>query len=286
MDTTLVVRDGRTLAWCDYGDRDGAPVLRLQGTPASRLGRYPHPELWAELGVWVLMADRPGYGGSSRLPGHGLGEVTDDLVELLDAQGIDRVRVVGYSGGGPYVLALCARHPDRVRAASVVVGSAPLTDDDVPLLIGLNAEGYRRVSSGGWQALYDLLDKQRSVLLEDPLAGFRAMLDRAPAADRAVMSEPAWQEMMTASTCEALRQGAQGWTDESMALFSPWDFAPETVDVHIVWWHGRHDANCPLQAVERVVARMPDVDLRVWEGAGHLEWYHRERDIVSDLLSR
>ncbi len=286
MDTTLILRDGRTLAWCDYGDRDGTPVLRLQGTPASRLFRYPHPELWEELGVRVLMADRPGYGGSSRLPGHGLVEVTEDLVELLDAEGIDRVRIVGYSGGGPYVLALCARYPDRVQAASVVVGVAPLEDDDVPLLIGLNAEGYLRISSGGWQALYELLDQQRSALLEDPLAGFRTWMERAPAADRAVMSEPAWQETMTVSIREALRPGAQGWTDDSLAVFSPWDFAPETVDVHVVWWHGRHDFNCPLQAVERVVARMPDVDLRVWEEAGHLEPYHRERDILTDVLSR
>ena len=285
-DTTMELRDGRTLAWCEYGDRDGTPVLRLHGTPGSRLSHHPHPELWEELQIRVLMADRPGYGGSSRLPGHGLSKVTYDLVELLDAEGIETVRVVGYSGGGPYALAMSAGHPDRVEAASVVIGAAPLEEEDIALLTALNAEGFRRSRSGGWQALYELLNEQRSALLEDPLAGFRAVMEGAPAADRAVMAEPAWQETMVASLREALRPGAQGWTDDAMVLFGAWDFPPESVNLHVTWWHGRHDANSPLPAVERVVARMPDVDLRVWEHAGHLEPYHRERDIVADLLSR
>jgi pimeloyl-ACP methyl ester carboxylesterase len=285
-DSSFELRDGRTLAWCDYGVPDGTPVLRLQGTPGSRFFRYPHPELWEEFGVRVLMADRPGYGGSSRLPGRGLGEVADDLVELLDHHAIERIRVVGYSGGGPHVLALCARHGHRVQAASVVVGAAPIEERDAPLLVGVNAEAYRRMSTGGWKSLYDLLAEQRAALLEDPLAGFRAAMSGAPESDRAVMAEPAWQETMTASIREALRPGAEGWTDESMAVFRDWDLALETVQTKVVWWHGQHDANAPLQAVERVTRRLPDVDLRLWEDAGHLEPYHREREILSDLLSR
>jgi len=113
------------------------------------------------------MADRPGYGGSSRLPGRGLSDVADDLVELLDHEGIEKIRVVGYSGGGPHVLALCARYGDRVRAASVVVGAATIEEPDVPLLIGLNAEAYRRMWHDGWPALYELLAWQRATLLDD-----------------------------------------------------------------------------------------------------------------------
>jgi pimeloyl-ACP methyl ester carboxylesterase len=106
-DSFFELRDGRRLAWCDYGVPDGTPILRIQGAPGARFFRYPHPELWEELGVRVLMADRPGYGGSSRLPGPRARRVADDLVELPDHEGIEKIRVVGYSGGGPHVLALC-----------------------------------------------------------------------------------------------------------------------------------------------------------------------------------
>ena len=68
-DGQLELEDGRTLAWRWWGEPGGTPILRLQGTPGSRLYRHPNPAIQRELGVRYLMADRPGYGGSTRLPG-------------------------------------------------------------------------------------------------------------------------------------------------------------------------------------------------------------------------
>jgi pimeloyl-ACP methyl ester carboxylesterase len=282
----LTLRDGRTLAWHEWGARDGTPLLRLQGTPGSRLSRYPRLSLWERLGLRVIMADRPGYGASTRLPGRGLAVVADDLVELLDHLALARVPLMGGSGGGPHVLAMCARHPERVRAATVVVGAAPFEDDDVPLLVGLNAEAYGRIRDGGWDALYPLLAEHRDALLADPISAFRAAMAGAPESDREIMADPAWQRAFAQGASEALRPGAEGWTDETTAIFTAWDIDPEDVAVHIVWWHGRHDANVPLQAAERVVARIPSVDLQVWDAAGHLESYHREEQLLAGLMSR
>lgn len=284
VDARLTLRDGRILAYHEWGVPDGIPVLRLQGTPGSRYSRYPKPELWERLGLRVIMADRPGYGASTRMPGRSVGSVADDLVELLDHLGIERLPVAGGSGGGPHVLAVAARHPRRVSAATVVVGAAPLTDDDVPLLIGLNAESHRRVRDGGYDAVLPMLTEVRETILADPLAGFRDALRDAPPGDQAVMDDPAWQKTLVESLSEALRPGAEGWSDEAVALYS-WDIAPEDVSVPVVWYHSRHDANVPLQAARRVVDRLPSVDLRIWEG-GHLETFHREEEILRDLLAR
>jgi pimeloyl-ACP methyl ester carboxylesterase len=220
------LRDGRTLAWREWGRVDGTAVLRLQGTPGSRLSRYAHPELWERLGLRVIMADRPGFGESSRLPGRGVVAVADDLVELLDHLNLERVPVIGQSGGGPHVLALCVRHPERVRWASVVVGAAPYKDEDVPLLVGINRDAYERMRSGGWEALYALLAEQRDALIADPLAGFRAAMAGAPESDQMVMRDPAWQMAFAEGLTEALRRGAEGWTDEGMALLTIGTFRP------------------------------------------------------------
>src|SRR6266851_7540654 len=68
-DGELQRRGGRTLAWRWWCEPGGTPVLRLQGTPGSRLYRHPDPAILRDLGVRYLMADRPGYGGSTRSPG-------------------------------------------------------------------------------------------------------------------------------------------------------------------------------------------------------------------------
>ena len=284
VDGRLTLRDGRTLAWHEWGVPDGIPVLRLQGTPGSRFSRYPKPEVWERLGVRVVMADRPGFGASTRMPGRGLASVADDLVELLDHLGLDRVPVIGISGGGPHVLALGARHPGRISAATVVAGAAPLTDAEVPLLTGDNAEAYRRARDGGWDALYPLLSEFRDKALADPLAGLREALRDAPAGDHAVMSDPTVPQTLVRNQTESLRPGAEGWCDECLAM-DDWDIAPEEVRVHVVWYHARDDANEPLPAAQRVIARLPSAELRLWDG-GHLAGFHHEEELMRDLIAR
>jgi pimeloyl-ACP methyl ester carboxylesterase len=284
-DGRLTLQDGRTLAWCEYGPPDGTPMLRFQGTPGSRYSRYPHEESYDLLGVRVLVFDRPGYGASTRLPGRGLAVVADDAAELLDHLGLDEVHASGGSGGGPHVLAFASRHPERVRAATVVVGGAPLEERDLGGLIEINRDAWYAARQG-WEAEHRLLAARRDELLADPLAGYRAHMNVAPASDKAVMEDPDWQRVFVEDVTEALRPGAEGWADEGMAVTLPWDFDPSDVRCSVTWWHGEHDANTPISAVRRLLAELAGVDLRVWSDAGHLESYRRHDEILEELLAR
>jgi pimeloyl-ACP methyl ester carboxylesterase len=281
----LILRDGRTLAWREYGPANARPLLRFQGTPGSRYSRHPHEDAYDRLQVRVIVFDRPGYGESTRLPGRGISVVADDAAELLDHLGLDTVHASGGSGGGPHVLAFAARHPERVRAATVVVGGTRLKEEDLDGIIQINREGWYAAREG-WQAMYDLLAPKRDEILADPLAGFRAVMEAAPESDKAVMNDPDWQRVLVEDVTEAFRPGAEGWADEGMALILEWDFEVDDVRCSVTWWHGENDANAPLGPVRRLVSLMKDVDLRVWANAGHLEPYHRHDEILTELLAR
>ena len=283
-DERLTLKDGRTLAWCEHGLPDGTPVLRFQGTPGSRLARHPHEESYEKLNARIISFDRAGYGASTRLPGRGIAQIVDDAVELLDHLGLGEVHASGQSGGGPHVLAFGARHPDRARAITVVVGAAPLNDEDIDQLIGLNRESYYAARQS-WEAEHTLLVPVREQLLADPLAGFKAVMEKAPPGDKAVMDDPDWQRVFVEDLREALRPNAEGWADEGVALVNDWDFDVADIRTSVVWWHGEHDANAPLSSVRRLLEKMKDVDLRTWD-AGHLESYRRHDEILAELLSR
>ncbi len=282
-DGLLRLADGRELAWRFWGDPGGSPVLRLQGTPGSRIYRNPDPAIQLELGTRYLMADRPGYGGSSRKKGRGVAEIADDLVALLDAFGLDRVPVMGTSGGGPHALAVAACHPDRISAVTVVVGASPLVAEEAASLVGVNAAGYVAAEKG-WQDLYELLVPVRARLLS--AEGMQGVLSDAPQADRAIMENPVWQRMSRANTGEALKQGAEGWTDESLALHDNWDFDPGSIEASVTWWHGDSDKNAPISAARRAVELLRHAELRVWHDAGHFASLIHEKEIVQELLSR
>jgi pimeloyl-ACP methyl ester carboxylesterase len=282
-DGVLHLPDGREMAWRWWGDPEGTPLLRIQGTPSSRLQRNPDSNVQRSLGARYLMADRPGYGHSTRKPGRGIADVADDYAALVRAHGLERVPAMGTSGGGPHVLALAARHPELVAAVTVVVGGTPLVEEEVAHMVGVNARGYE-LAEEGWQPLFEFLVGVRKRLLGDE--GMQGVLSDAPEPDRKIMSDPKWQRMSHENLVETLRQGAEGWTDESFAMHGKWDFDPADVKASVTWWHGNDGKNAPLSAARRVVAQLRKVDLRIWHDEGHFASLTHDREIVGELLSR
>jgi len=282
-DGILTLGDGREMAWRWWGDPNGIPMLRIQGTPSSRLQRNPDKTVQVDLGVRYLMADRPGFGHSNRKAGRGIVDIANDYAALLEHHGLERVPAMGTSGGGPHVLALAARHPDRVSAVTVAVGGTPLVQEEIAQLVGVNARGYA-LAEEGWEPLHQFLREVRARLLGDE--GMQGVLSDAPPTDRAIMSDPAWQRMSRENLAETLRQGAEGWTDESLAMHGSWDFDPADVKTSVTWWHGDDDKNAPLSAAQRVIAQLGKVDLRIWSNEGHFASLTHDREIVEELLKR
>lgn len=64
----------------------------------------------------VIMVDFRGQGRTEvGLDGYGQDTLTRDVAALIDALGLDRVAVMGFSNGGGVAAQLGAEHPDRVR---------------------------------------------------------------------------------------------------------------------------------------------------------------------------
>jgi pimeloyl-ACP methyl ester carboxylesterase len=258
------VRDGRTVAWTEWGPDNDIPVLRIPGTPGSRWSIRGDRRPWAERGLRVLTTERPGYGASTRLPGRRFAEHADDLAEILDVAGIERTFVTGASGAAPHILAFVSRHPDRVRATTVVAGAAPLEDDEVAAMIPLNRESHAMGRANDRAALEGLLGPLREAMLADPLAGIRSTMDEAPPGDQAVMSDPVWQKAFVRALTESLTAGLDGWVDESIALIQDWvDIDLSAVSGSVTWWHSSDDRNAIVSAAQRLVAQLPDARITV-----------------------
>jgi len=75
--------------------------------------------------------------------------------------GAGRVHVIGGSGSTPHLLSFCERRPDRVVAATNLVGTAPLEPDEVEQMIGLNAAAHPLGAAGDRDALTELLGPVR-----------------------------------------------------------------------------------------------------------------------------
>ena len=103
---TLKLKDGRLLAFEQYGTENGIPVIHQHGFGDSRLARHPDNKLTIEAGVRLITVDRPGYGESSPHPGRTFLDWVPDIEQLTNQLKIDMFGVMSHSGGSPYALAL------------------------------------------------------------------------------------------------------------------------------------------------------------------------------------
>jgi pimeloyl-ACP methyl ester carboxylesterase len=243
---------------------------------------------WAERGLRVITTERPGFGVSTRLPGRGFAEHADDLAAVLDELGLGAVHVIGSSGASAHELCFAGRHTGRVRAMTIVAGGAPATVEESEREISLNREAAELVRAGDLATLWERLAEVHRAFVADPLAAIGGASEGVPASDRAVMSAPGWQRVFTASVREALRPGPDGWGDETVALLGGWDDVDcAAVRTSLTWWHAPADADATLSAAQRLLARIPHAQLRLFgAGDGHLAGFHREGEILDELLTR
>ncbi|RKT54179.1 pimeloyl-ACP methyl ester carboxylesterase [Saccharothrix australiensis] len=109
------------------GGESGEAVLLLPGGAGIGIS-------WVDLALALHPAYRTttvDYPPSATTPG----ELVDGVLDVLDAEGIDRVHVVGQSAGGMVAEVLAQRAPDRV-ASLVFTGTGLYGPEDVDRLAG------------------------------------------------------------------------------------------------------------------------------------------------------
>ncbi|WP_018657456.1 alpha/beta fold hydrolase [Actinomadura flavalba] len=116
-------RPGCTLHYRIGGPRDGVPVVFSHGATMDHRTWEPQAEVFAAR-YRVLVWDVRGHGDSTpnRDPWT-LAAAADDLLALLDHEGIERAVLVGQSMGGNLSQEIVFRHPERA-AALVALGCA------------------------------------------------------------------------------------------------------------------------------------------------------------------
>jgi len=269
---TVDTERGR-VAYAEYGDPGGTPVLFFHGTPGSRLLGAVYDEAARDRGLRVLAVDRPGYGQSEPWPDRTLADTGAFAVPVLDDAGVDRVGVVGFSGGGPHALALAASHPGRVRRVDLVGGAVPHdcgpADPLTQRLLGTLAARTPRLLGG-------LLRVQTWVAGRNP----STVLGQYTSGDTEAVPADV-TELVGRDFVEALDASRNGLLVESRLFGRPWDVALEEIDVSVHLWHGERDGNVPIEGARELRGRLPDAELTTFE-TDHLRTLLASRSAVLD----
>lgn len=285
---TLLLPDGRTLSYAEYGDPEGIPFVLCHGTPGSRLDLCDDDDIVRLLGARIIVPDRPGFGHSTFQPNRTLSNWGHDVGQLADALGIDRFVVAGGSGGGPHALACAHELPGRVVACLVFASPAPC---DFPgatsgMAFG-NRLGLKLSTRGGW--LYrKLVERQAQTAIKQPERMIQALMKTVDASDAAILAKPESRTAIARSFKEAYRHGSEGHlVDGKLSLtLAPWSFRLEDIRVPVFIWHGDQDRLVSIEMGKRLAHLIPGSTLKVLPGIGHFVMDHPENvREAADLLA-
>lgn len=288
-DDIIRLRDGRALAYAEWGDPRGSPVFFFHGTPHSRLW-CPDEEETRSAGVRLISVDRPGFGRSDLQLGRRLTDWPADVAELAEALDIERFAVAGFSGGGPYAAACSVLIGDRVTRAGLVCASTHLVRERPGALEKLDDEDRRD---------FELVEREERETAARKIAAeweewtrsiaeeTKRFLDPFPVTDqnRWFREDPARTGPFLAAIGEALRQGPVGLAWERVIAFGQYSLRLEEISVEVYLWHGELDVVIPRAAAEFLASRIPNCRVTIWPDEGHLAIARHWGEILTTLAA-
>jgi pimeloyl-ACP methyl ester carboxylesterase len=262
--------EGRALCYAAYGDPAGLPLFFFHGWPSSRLqGKVLDAEA-KRLGLRIISPDRPGLGRSDYAGKRALSDWPLIVSGLADHLEIDRFRVLGYSGGGPYALSCAAWLPDRVEKVSVVCGAPPLAEfpDRTKMLWAYRSLlGVRNRAPWLLEGLVNLSRPFSKIPPNCPPMSW--LMHSLPKEDRTAMESAGGYETYFNIFREAVRQGGRGVVADADVYLDPWEMDFSSIQVPVLFWHGAQDRNIPIHMAREISARIPKADGRWFENEGH-----------------
>jgi Predicted hydrolases or acyltransferases (alpha/beta hydrolase superfamily) len=283
------LQGGAVVAFQEYGDPNGLPVVFCHGWPSSCTMAQLTDEPARELGIRIISPDRPGISGSSLQPDRKLADWPRVIQGVLDHLGIGEFRALAISGGAPYAYTMAAAMPRRVRAIAIVCGAIPMAElEDGRGLLPL----YR------WMfALYRSRPQllRRLFCMARPILSVRAPVRLRPLLLKMLMLRPCDAESLRdAAAFEAIfesqrrawRGSVEGVMADAHIYAQPWGSSLEEIRVPVRLWHGKQDRAFSVHLADEVAKRLPNCKARFIDNAGHYSLPIRYmRDILKDLIS-
>lgn len=278
LNKTLTLYDGRQLGYALYGPADGTPVLYFHGTPSSRLEVLMTTlcgvdlyQLLHQHQLRLIAIDRPGMGLSTLHPGRTVLSFAYDVQELMEQLRIEEAKVMAWSGGGPYALALCSVMPEKIKGAFIIAGFSSSFCQPMVFDALRRTRLYFRTAQAVPQVLKTAMRLVVRRKLRKPLS--QKLLD-LPDADYVYFKDPQWVEKFSSLTLkEACRYSPEGAVQEAALYFQPFGFDLAGIQVPVHFWWGSDDRAVPYIHAKMMESILPQVTPHYSLGEGHISIY-------------
>ncbi|KAL3921756.1 MAG: hypothetical protein SGILL_002576 [Bacillariaceae sp.] len=227
----------------------------------------------------VLGVDLRNHGDSGHADDMSYSCMAQDVIQFLDAQGLQKIVVVGHSMGGKVAQALALLYPERVEGL-VVLDIAPVS--------------YSREENPNWKLVEDILRAIHQVVIETSAASdsSAAQVDQAlkqsipdPALRAFVLTNYDNRKQEWKIPIGTLVQQLENIAGFDLSSSSQASSSSSSFDGDVFIIHGGQSKFVRHSYMDTIASYFPNHMLTTIRGAGH--WVHAEApDDVTALLKR
>ena len=268
---TFIWDNNRKVCWVECGDPKGFPVFFAHGCPGSRLEILFMDEKARQYGFRVIVFERPGFGRSDLIKGYPLLLFAKDLEKMADTLKIKKFGLIGWSSGGPPVLAAAYHMSKR---AVFVFSLSGYTDfgkfEDAKNLMAEH-KLYGPEISEKFPLLFNRIVKMiRWTDIHLPNFYFKLAKEEMSLPDRKILQDPQIAALFIRDQEESMVAGTRQLFQDLTIQWEPWDFDVKQIKVPAYIFQGKQDSFVPWQFAQHLAENILDAKLYLYEDRGHL----------------
>ncbi len=264
-----LTRGRRRIGIRGFGLPGGQPVLLVHGAVFGVGDLAVERAAARDAGLWVLAAEKPGYGRTSPESSDLVDTMVDDMLALLDHAGVQRTVVLAHDAGTIAAFRLAYRSPDRVIGIVAAPATPPMRSwsqtKDMPRSHRIHAWAAQRVPR-----LMDMMVtlgvsqiQRQGVSIMPELFFGGCDFDRL-----------AWSPSEKANALGAVfrlmaAQNAHGFRRDMLLTNIDWSHWAHGMEVPVELLHGQKSRTVSLNAITHFAASLPKARVVTVEDGGH-----------------
>lgn len=274
----LLCSNGLKLAYVEYGDLSGTPLLFIHGCLGSRLSAAPFHDSAHKQKVRLIAIDKPGFGFSDLQPELSLTEWPNLIQQLADHLNIKKLSILTSSGGTPYGLSCAAHIPTYINKIIMINPIANIGNQAAKHSKGFNNPWVYRLVKELPSFVYFCLNTGKLLFRHYPQSFIKLIHRR----EMAYLSQyPSIYENRKATIIEAVRTGCKGILHELQTYVRPWGFELEKVSKEVIIVQGLLDIN--QHVANYYTELLPASKLLTFEQEDHLSLGYNQSDKILAL---
>ncbi len=280
-DRELTLSSGQKIAYCDYGPKDGRPIIVFHSGFGSRLAIPPgYQEICARTNRRLIVPDRPGLGKTAFVANHpaNWNQQLNEFIELLE---LDEYDVLGSIIACQMAVSFAAQADERLRRVILTSPVVLNEDSHAQYLTEILAPAARYVKLSPMFAkeVYELWLKSVTLNLD---AHYPTILDASiGSAERKQFEEDGVIELLTNVFKEGARQSLDGILHEMVFCMTPLNLDLSKFTKPLDVWFGTEDRRITREGVDKIFDEFPNCTRHICEGYSEHLYYALLEKIIA-----